>query len=66
VTTSIFDAENAGQALAQMGFLAGMGFKLPTALITVGAATAIGALASAWPAFSASKMDVVTALRRQE
>jgi putative ABC transport system permease protein len=55
-----------GKALAQMGFLAGMGFKLPTALITVGAATAIGALASAWPAFSASKMDVVTALRRQE
>ena len=55
-----------GKALAQMGFLAGMGFKLDTALLTLGVATAIGALASAWPAFAASKMDVVTALRRQE
>ncbi len=54
------------KALAQMGFLAGLGFKLPTALLTLGAATAIGALASAWPAMVASRMDVVTALRRQE
>ncbi len=55
-----------GKALAQMGFLAGMGFKLDTALLTLASATAIGALASLWPALSASRMDVVTALRRQE
>ena len=55
-----------GKALSQMGFLVGMGFKLDTALLTLTAATAIGALASAWPALAASRMDVVTALRRQE
>jgi putative ABC transport system permease protein len=55
-----------GQVLASMGFLSNMGFKLDTAILTVGTATVLGALASAWPAWSAGRMDVVTALRRQE
>lgn len=55
-----------GRALSSMGFLAGLSFNPLTALLTVLAATLIGALASAWPAWSASNMSVVDALRRQE
>jgi putative ABC transport system permease protein len=55
-----------GQMMSSMGFLANMGFKLDTAILTIGTATVLGALASAWPAWSAGRMDVVTALRRQE
>jgi putative ABC transport system permease protein len=55
-----------GRVMASMGFLSNMGFKLDTAILTVGTATVLGALASAWPAWSAGRMDVVTALRRQE
>lgn len=55
-----------GQLMSSMGFLANMGFKLDTAILTIGTATVLGALASAWPAWSAGRMDVVTALRRQE
>jgi ABC-type antimicrobial peptide transport system permease subunit len=39
---------------------------VPTAAITLGAAAVIGTLASAIPAWTASRMDVVAALRRQE
>ena len=55
-----------GKALANMGFLSNLGFKLPTAIATVAAATLIGAAASAFPAIQASRMGVVDALRRQE
>jgi putative ABC transport system permease protein len=55
-----------GKALSNMGFLSGLGFSLPTAAITLGAAGAIGTLASAIPAWTASRMDVVAALRKQE
>ena len=55
-----------GKALSSMGFLANMGFKLDTAILTVVVAGAIGALAAALPAMQAAKLDVVTALRRQE
>ena len=55
-----------GKAMSSMGFLANMGFKLDTAVVTVVAAGAIGALAAAFPALQAARMDVVTALRRQE
>ncbi|GAC1549388.1 MAG: ABC transporter permease [Myxococcales bacterium] len=55
-----------GRFVSGIGFLSGVGFSLPTAAITLAAATAIGTLASALPAFGAARMDVVTALRRQE
>ena len=55
-----------GKTVEGFGFLSGMRFSLPTGLMTVGATLAIGALASAFPAWSASKMEVVAALRRQE
>jgi putative ABC transport system permease protein len=55
-----------GKIMTNLGFLAGVGFKLDTALLTVATALLIGALASAIPAWSASKMGVVDALRRQE
>jgi putative ABC transport system permease protein len=55
-----------GKALSNMGFLSGLGFSLPTAAITLGAAGVIGTVASAIPAWTASRMDVVAALRKQE
>lgn len=55
-----------GRLLSQMGFLSGLKFNLPTALLTTGAALLIGSLASLAPAIAASRMDVVSALRRQE
>jgi putative ABC transport system permease protein len=55
-----------GKTLSNMGFLSGLGFSLPTAAITLGAAGVIGTVASAIPAWTASRMDVVAALRKQE
>lgn len=55
-----------GRALANMGFLAGVTFRPDTALLTLLCAGLIGALASALPTWSAARMDVVAALRRQE
>jgi ABC-type antimicrobial peptide transport system permease subunit len=55
-----------GKLLANLGFLSGLGFSLPTAVITLLAATIVGTLASAIPAWGASRMNVITALRRQE
>ena len=55
-----------GRALADFGFLSGLGFQPVTGSIAVGLATAIGFVASAIPAWSASRMEVVNALRRQE
>jgi putative ABC transport system permease protein len=55
-----------GKALASMGFPITLGFRQATAALTLLAATAIGTLASAFPARAAARMEVVTALRRQE
>jgi len=55
-----------GKTMASMGFLANLGFKLPTAIATVLAAAAIGAAASAGPAIQAARLNIVEALRRQE
>ena len=55
-----------GKSLSEFGFLAGLGFDPLTAILTIGAALLIGALASAIPAFGAARMPVVAALRRQE
>lgn len=55
-----------GKALSGFGFLSGAGFHLDVALLTIAAAASIGAVASAFPAWSASNMGVVDALRRQE
>jgi putative ABC transport system permease protein len=55
-----------GKALSDFGFLQGLGFEPLTAVVTIGAALLIGALASAVPAFGAARMPVVAALRRQE
>ncbi len=55
-----------GKVLSSLGFLTGIGFKPGTAALTLGCAAAIGALASAFPAWQAGRMEVVDALRRQE
>jgi putative ABC transport system permease protein len=55
-----------GKALSSLGFLTGIGFKPGTAFLTLACAAIIGALASAFPAWQASRMQVVNALRRQE
>ena len=55
-----------GKALSSLGFLTGLGFAPGTAALTLGLAAAIGALASAIPAWQAGRMAVVDALRRQE
>ena len=55
-----------GKTMASMGFLANLGFKLPTAIATVLAAAAIGAAASTGPAIQAARLNIVDALRRQE
>jgi putative ABC transport system permease protein len=55
-----------GKALSSLGFLSGISFKPGTAALTVGCAAVIGALASAFPAWQAGRMQVVNALRRQE
>ena len=55
-----------GKALSSLGFLTGISFKPGTAALTVACAAAIGALASAFPAWQAGRMEVVNALRRQE
>jgi putative ABC transport system permease protein len=55
-----------GKALASMGFPINLGFRPATAALTLLAATAVGTLASAFPARAAARMEVVTALRRQE
>ncbi len=55
-----------GKALSSLGFLTGITFKPGTAILTLGLAAVIGALASALPAWQASRMEVVNALRRQE
>ena len=55
-----------GKAMAEFGFLAGLGFKPLTGALAVVLATAIGFIASAIPAWSAARMEVVSALRRQE
>jgi len=55
-----------GRLLSSLGFLTGISFKPGTAALTLLCAAAIGALASAIPAWQASRMEVVNALRRQE
>jgi len=55
-----------GKALSSLGFLTGISFKPGTAALTVVCAAVIGALASAFPAWQAGRMQVVNALRRQE
>jgi putative ABC transport system permease protein len=55
-----------GKALASMGFPITLGFRPATVALTLLAATAVGTLASAFPARAAARMEVVTALRRQE
>jgi putative ABC transport system permease protein len=55
-----------GKALSSLGFLSGISFKPGTAALTVACAAVIGALASAFPAWQAGRMQVVNALRRQE
>jgi putative ABC transport system permease protein len=55
-----------GKAMSSIGFLTGVGFNIRTAALTVGCAGLIGCLASAFPAWSAGRMQVVEALRRQE
>ena len=55
-----------GKALSSLGFLTGITFKPSTAILTLGLAAIIGALASALPAWQAGRMEVVNALRRQE
>ncbi len=55
-----------GKFLSNLGFLSGVGFSAGTALITVSVTLLLGALAAAWPAWTASQLGVVEALRRQE
>ncbi len=55
-----------GKFLSSLGFLTGISFKPGTAAVTLVCAAAIGALASAFPAWQAGRMAVVNALRRQE
>jgi len=55
-----------GKLLSSLGFLTGISFKPGTAALTLLCAAAIGALASAIPAWQAGRMEVVDALRRQE
>jgi putative ABC transport system permease protein len=55
-----------GAFLSEMGFLAGVTFKPLTGLLTILGSMLIGTLASAAPAWTASRIEVVSALRRQE
>jgi ABC-type antimicrobial peptide transport system permease subunit len=55
-----------GKVMSGLGFLTGIGFKPGTAVLTLGAAGFIGVVASALPAWSASRLQVIEALRRQE
>jgi putative ABC transport system permease protein len=55
-----------GKLLSSLGFLTGISFKPGTAALTLLCAAAIGAVASAIPAWQAGRMEVVDALRRQE
>jgi putative ABC transport system permease protein len=55
-----------GKALEEFGFLAGVRFRPLTGAMALVLATAIGLLAAAVPAWSAARMQVVDALRRQE
>ena len=55
-----------GKVMADFGFLSGLGFSPQTGLLAVGLSTIIGLFASAIPAFVASRIEVVDALRRQE
>jgi len=55
-----------GKTLASAGFPVTLGFRPATAALTLLAATTVGVLASAFPARTAARLEVVTALRRQE
>jgi putative ABC transport system permease protein len=55
-----------GRTMAEFGFLSGLTFDLKTASLALACSAAIGFLASALPAWSAARMEVVNALRRQE
>jgi len=55
-----------GKFMSGLGFLTGIGFKPGTAALTLGSAGIIGVIASALPAWSAGRLQVVEALRRQE
>ena len=55
-----------GKVMSNLGFLSGVGFSAGTALVTVSVTLLLGALAAAWPAWTASQLGVVEALRRQE
>jgi putative ABC transport system permease protein len=54
------------KAMAQGGFSFPLFLHTPTAIAAVAAALVLGALASLGPAWQAARMDVVSALRRQE
>src|SRR5438128_2217494 len=55
-----------GRAMNEFGFLVGIRFKPLTGTMALVLSVAIGFLASAIPAWSAARMEVVNALRRQE
>lgn len=55
-----------GKAMAQFGFLTGIGFKPLTGAITVVVAAVIGGAAASFPAVQAARLSIVEALRRQE
>ncbi|MFL5443361.1 MAG: ABC transporter permease [Myxococcales bacterium] len=55
-----------GRVMSGLGFLTGIGFKPGTAALTLGSAGLIGVAASALPAWTAGRLPVVEALRRQE
>jgi putative ABC transport system permease protein len=55
-----------GKVMSGLGFLTGIGFKPTTAALTLGSAGLIGVVASAFPAWTAGRLPVVEALRRQE
>ena len=55
-----------GAVLEGFGFLSGVRFSAMTGALTLGSTLGIGLAASAVPAWSGSKMEVVAALRRQE
>jgi putative ABC transport system permease protein len=58
--------EGFGRAMSNLGFLSGIGLRPGLALLTLSVSLSVGALAAAFPAWSAARLGVVDALRRQE